>query len=188
MKNMFQNPVRLVLALVTGAALTLSACKKDPEQIAALISESEAAEIIEASLSARTAGMTAPAIDMAELLESLLDDCGVPGDTAIQRADNLGPATYTYALDLDWLVNCNALNVPIDATFDASGTCAFTSNHWNGAEQSSVNLTFTGLALEHWQPNYLSWWQDMGPEGSPNFDVYLRTAVSVDPQGLFLFP
>ena len=38
-------------------------------------------------------------------------------------------------------------------------------------------------ALEHWQPNYLQWWQDMGPEGSQNFDVYLRTAVSVDPQG-----
>jgi benzoyl-CoA 2,3-dioxygenase component B len=38
-------------------------------------------------------------------------------------------------------------------------------------------------ALEHWQPNYLAWWQDMGPEGAQGFDVYLRTAVSVDPQG-----
>ena len=38
-------------------------------------------------------------------------------------------------------------------------------------------------ALEHWQPNYLSWWQDMGPEGAQTFDVYLRTATSVDPQG-----
>ena len=32
-------------------------------------------------------------------------------------------------------------------------------------------------ALEHWQPNYLSWWQDMGPDGSQNFDVYLRTEI-----------
>jgi benzoyl-CoA 2,3-dioxygenase component B len=38
-------------------------------------------------------------------------------------------------------------------------------------------------ALEHWQPNYLNWWQDMGPEGSPDFDVYLRTATSVDLEG-----
>ncbi len=38
-------------------------------------------------------------------------------------------------------------------------------------------------ALEQWQPNFLSWWDDMGPEGSTNFDVYLRTAVSVDPKG-----
>ena len=38
-------------------------------------------------------------------------------------------------------------------------------------------------ALEQWQPNFLDWWGDMGPEGSNNFDVYLRTAISVDPQG-----
>jgi len=38
-------------------------------------------------------------------------------------------------------------------------------------------------ALEHWQPNYLNWWQEMGPEGAQSFDVYLRTAVSVQPDG-----
>jgi benzoyl-CoA 2,3-dioxygenase component B len=38
-------------------------------------------------------------------------------------------------------------------------------------------------ALEQWQPNYLSWWSDMGPDGAQNFDVYLRTAISVDPEG-----
>ena len=38
-------------------------------------------------------------------------------------------------------------------------------------------------ALEHWQPAFLDWWRDMGPDGSHNFDVYLRTAVSVDPSG-----
>jgi len=38
-------------------------------------------------------------------------------------------------------------------------------------------------ALEQWQPNYIQWWHDMGPEGAQAFDIYLRTAVSVDPQG-----
>ncbi|MED5622347.1 benzoyl-CoA 2,3-epoxidase subunit BoxB [Ideonella sp. BN130291] len=38
-------------------------------------------------------------------------------------------------------------------------------------------------ALEQWQPNFINWWDDVGPEGSTDFDVYLRTAVSVDPQG-----
>ncbi len=32
-------------------------------------------------------------------------------------------------------------------------------------------------------PNFLDWWGDMGPEGSHGYDVYLRTAVSVDPGG-----
>jgi len=38
-------------------------------------------------------------------------------------------------------------------------------------------------ALEKWQPEYLSWWRDMGPEGFQEKDVYLRTAVSVDVDG-----
>jgi benzoyl-CoA 2,3-dioxygenase component B len=38
-------------------------------------------------------------------------------------------------------------------------------------------------ALESWQPNYLKWWDQLGPDGSTNFDVYLRTATSVDPKG-----
>jgi benzoyl-CoA 2,3-dioxygenase component B len=38
-------------------------------------------------------------------------------------------------------------------------------------------------ALEHWQPNYLQWWNDMGPNGSSGYDVYLRTAINVTPEG-----
>ena len=38
-------------------------------------------------------------------------------------------------------------------------------------------------ALEHWQPNYLAWWDQMGPERSQKSEIYLRTAVSVDPEG-----
>ena len=38
-------------------------------------------------------------------------------------------------------------------------------------------------ALEHWQPEYLNWWSEMGPEGAREIDVYLRTAVSVDAKG-----
>ena len=38
-------------------------------------------------------------------------------------------------------------------------------------------------ALESWHPGYIDWWMDMGPEGFQNAEVYLRTAVSVDPKG-----
>ena len=38
-------------------------------------------------------------------------------------------------------------------------------------------------ALEKWHPGYISWWNDMGPEGFQESLVYLRTAVSVDPKG-----
>jgi len=42
-------------------------------------------------------------------------------------------------------------------------------------------------ALEGWLPNYLDWWQDMGPSGSHGFDVYLRTATSTTPDGWATF-
>ncbi len=38
-------------------------------------------------------------------------------------------------------------------------------------------------ALEKWLPNYLDWWHEMGPEGFQQKDVYLRTAISVEPDG-----
>jgi benzoyl-CoA 2,3-dioxygenase component B len=38
-------------------------------------------------------------------------------------------------------------------------------------------------ALERWQPAFLDWWGEMGPDESQTLDVYLRTAVSVEPKG-----
>ena len=38
-------------------------------------------------------------------------------------------------------------------------------------------------ALEHWQPAYLQWWNDQGPDASTDFEVYLRTAISVEAKG-----
>ena len=38
-------------------------------------------------------------------------------------------------------------------------------------------------ALEKWQPAFLQWWQDVGPEGFQASDVYLRTAISTEPGG-----
>jgi benzoyl-CoA 2,3-dioxygenase component B len=38
-------------------------------------------------------------------------------------------------------------------------------------------------ALEKWRPNFLTWWMEMGPEGFQNDQIYLRTAISVDPEG-----
>ena len=37
-------------------------------------------------------------------------------------------------------------------------------------------------ALESWQPNFLTWWETMGPT-LPTRDVYLRTAVNVGREG-----
>jgi benzoyl-CoA 2,3-dioxygenase component B len=38
-------------------------------------------------------------------------------------------------------------------------------------------------ALEHWQPAFLNWWHELGPEHFQGHEVYLRTATSVDAKG-----
>ena len=38
-------------------------------------------------------------------------------------------------------------------------------------------------ALEEWQPAYLNWWNDLGPVGTSEADVYLRTAIEVKGEG-----
>ena len=38
-------------------------------------------------------------------------------------------------------------------------------------------------ALERWQPDYLDWWGQMGPEGFDTQEVFLRTAISAEPRG-----
>jgi len=38
-------------------------------------------------------------------------------------------------------------------------------------------------ALEEWQPHFLAWWREMGPERFQEDAIYLRTAVSADASG-----
>ena len=42
-------------------------------------------------------------------------------------------------------------------------------------------------AMERWQPDFLEWWRNMGPDGFQEADVYLRTAVGADPKGWAVF-
>src|SRR5712671_1021169 len=56
------------------------------------------------------------------------------------------------------------------------------------AEKIPNNVDLVGdrtlqRALEHWQPQFLQWWHEMGPSDFEGADVYLRTAISVDAQG-----
>ena len=50
----------------------------------------------------------------------------------------------------------------------------------------STNKTLQ-RALEHWQPRFLDWWNDLGPAVFQANDVYLRTATSVDREGWATF-
>lgn len=153
MKNI-RNQTLLTILLFTASLVLFSACRKDPEEIIALISESEAAEIIETSVAERSAGWTAPAVSMAEIVDLYAQSCGASGDTTIQKNKSTGVATYGYVFNMDWLVNCNNLNIPVDATTHIAGNGSFATAHWTGTDATNGNLTFTGLDLQ--SPEYIA--------------------------------
>jgi hypothetical protein len=132
-----------VIATLAFVALALVSCKKDPEEIQALISDAEAAEIVETAVAERSAGVTVSTEDMAEMLASL--GCGEPGDTTLQHSGSAGPASYTGTFDLGWLVTCSNLGVPQSAAFSLDGTTSFTATRWAGSGSGSGDLTATGL-------------------------------------------
>ena len=60
------------------------------------------------------------------------------------------------------------------------------SINYNERIPNNVNLSENRRlqrALESWQPNYMKWWHELGPEGTTNYDVYLRTAISAEADG-----
>ncbi|MEQ1746358.1 MAG: hypothetical protein ABMA02_13095 [Saprospiraceae bacterium] len=136
----------LSLTLIAAAigTLALASCKKDPEEIQALISDSEAAEIVETAVSGRSAGTTMTTEDMAEMLATTLA-CGVPGDTTLQHTGTPGPVTCTGTFEIGWLVTCSNLGVPQSAQFDLDGTTSFTASRWSGTGTGAGSLTATGL-------------------------------------------
>ena len=60
---------------------------------------------------------------------------------------------------------------------DGHGTFVF-STLWSDVRQALLGRL--QRALEHWQPAFLRWWDEMGPSDFKANDVYLRTAVGVD--------
>jgi hypothetical protein len=135
----------LALLLVSFAAL-LGACRKNAEEVIELLSDSEAAEIIETAVSDRSAGFTLPTVDMAQIVETYLQNCGTPGDTTLTKSASSPAASYSMNCQLNWLVNCSALGVPQDATLDLNGNGNFSTTRWNGTGQSTGNLVMGGLA------------------------------------------
>ncbi|MFZ4477872.1 MAG: hypothetical protein ACOYPR_21930 [Saprospiraceae bacterium] len=141
-----KNLLPFFAILFFAALASLTACRKDPEAVLELITNSEAAEIIEDAVANKTAGLTAPTIDAAAIVDAYLNSCGVPGDTSFTKVKTSGVATYNYAFNMDWLVTCSNLGVPQSANIGIEGNGNFGSAHWTGTDNTLGDLTFTGLS------------------------------------------
>ena len=129
-----------------AALFIFASCRKSGEEILALLNDSEAAEILETAVSTKTAGFTAPTIDMAQIIDTYLNSCNVPGDTTLNKSKVAVGASYNYTFNMDWLVTCSNLSVPQSAAVGIAGNGTFSSAHWNGSDVTTGDLVFTGLS------------------------------------------
>lgn len=137
---------RLPAVLFAALVLSLAACRKNADDVVALLSDSEAAELAEAAVSERTAGATMPAVDLAALISNASLECDVPGDTTLQKSNSVAAASYSYTFELGWLVDCNDAGLPLSVSAQVAGNGTFSTANWSGADQTTGNLNFTGLS------------------------------------------
>jgi hypothetical protein len=147
----FNQKISAILPLVV--LLSFVACKKSGEEIIALLSATEASEILETTVSSKTAGFTMPTVDMAQILENYLNSCNTPGDTTLQKSKIVVGTSYNYTFNLDWLVTCSNIGVPQSAAVEMSGNGTFSSPRWSGGDATTGDLVFTGLSPQ--EPNYI---------------------------------
>lgn len=150
----FSNSIFALVLLVSGTLFTTS-CRKNAEEVQALVTDSEAAEILETTISERSAGMTVPTTEMAEIATESSLDCGLTNDTSFQVSKTVGLNSYSRNFNLQWTVNCTQFGVPENALFNVSGSGTFGSANWTGNTTADGALTFTGLSLQ--QPNYTAY-------------------------------
>lgn len=144
MQHIRQNQL-LLSAAVLVAGILLSSCRKSAEEITALISDSEAAEIIENTVSERSSGNATPTVDFSQMLQNLLQSCGETGDTSFHKTKSSAGISYDYTFGLEWLVSCNNLNIPQSASVDVSSNGTYATQRWSGNTQGAGELAFTGL-------------------------------------------
>jgi len=139
---------KIIHFLLTSAfALTLFACSKDDTPDQQLVTDDEAVEIVETSVSSRSGGFTEASADMAQQVPTaLLGGCNQQGDTLLAHNGSNLFAAYNYSNNVSWLLTCSNLNVPQQIDFSTNATTSFDAQRWDGSGTATGNLTFSGLA------------------------------------------
>lgn len=143
---------KLHLLILPALILTLIACSKDEENSTDLVTEEEAATLVEASVSSRSGGAVATVTDVSATAESVSGGpCNLPGDTTISVNGVNAFASYTYSNNLSWLLECNNLGAPLQLTFNTTATAGFDAERWDGTSESMGSLVLTGLQPQQMQ-------------------------------------
>lgn len=131
------------LALIFLISLSIIACDDDTE-MAVEITEEEAVEAIENSLSADTEGMTAQASESARMADTYVD-CTVTFDSTITHTSTFGSITYDYTFNWNGSLQCtNRLPSQLDLEYTMSGN--YVGPRMSSTDNANASIEVTGLS------------------------------------------
>lgn len=148
------NPIRFfTLAFLMAFSMSLAACNKSAEdnpQPNSKLTEEEAAAVVEGGITASTQGLGAEIEDALFLADEYAEKsgngspCGEPFDSTITRAVDDAGITASYTLSWNWLVNCNALQIPISIDYQRTA-----SGQYETARMISSDNAASGWAISN---------------------------------------
>ena len=142
------------LFFILFLSIGLAACNKDNEDSPTLgseISEEEAAIVIEGAVTAKTQGLGAEMEDALFLADEYAEKsggagpCGEPFDSTLTRSIDNGNITASYTVNWGWLVNCNALQIPIAIDYQRSSTGDYETTRMASSDNASSNWAISNL-------------------------------------------
>lgn len=145
----------MILAMV----ILVSSCKK-AEEIIEAVSEEEAAEAVENSISSESGGLAQQIEESTAIInsynESKNDYCGMSFDSAINIANPSETViTYYYNLEWEWVVNCNQSQIPKSVVFSYEMDGGYDAPRMSASDYASQSLELSGLDLSsnYWTYN-----------------------------------
>ncbi|MCB9230112.1 MAG: hypothetical protein H6581_00495 [Bacteroidia bacterium] len=138
MKNSSKLSLYLIAML---AGFFFTSCNRDGE----VISEDEAADVIEYALSADAAGFSSQAEESAKMAETYLADCGLTGDSTLTFSSNTGALIdYDYSFTWNWELHCNGL-VPNQFDLDYTSTGTYNAARMSSDDQGTASFVLSNL-------------------------------------------
>lgn len=134
-----------------AAIIFISSCKKAEEAIE-MVSEEEAAEAIENSISSESGGLTLQIEQSIAIVNSYIesknDYCGMSFDSVINIVNPSDTViTYYYNLEWEWVVHCNQYQLPESVVFSYDMEGGYDAPRMSADDFATQSLVLSGLEL-----------------------------------------
>lgn len=151
--------LKTLTTIILAMVILVSSCKK-AEELIETVSEEEAAEAVENSISSESGGLAQQIEESTAIInyfnESKNDLCGMSFDSTISIVNSSETViTYHYNLNWEWVINCNQSQMPESVIFSYEMDGGYDAPRMSANDNASQSLKLSGLDMssDYWTYN-----------------------------------